>query len=417
MTMVAEKSVDAWSQAREHLDAVAQKARLEPWLHELLRHCERSLIVSVPVRMDDGGVKVFRGFRVQHNTSRGPAKGGLRFHPSVTLEDMKAQAMLMTWKCALMNLPFGGAKGGVVCEPAKLSPAELERLTRRYTSEISIIIGPDKDIPAPDLNTTPEVMAWMMDTYSMNVGHSVPGVVTGKPMEIGGTVGRLESTGRGVAYCVAEAAKELGLPKGARVAIQGYGNVGLNVHRELEKLGFTVTAVADSKGAAMQEKGLPFAKTAKHKLFTGAVAGAPGTKKVAKGEFLELPVDVLVLAAVGDQITADNASRVKAKAVAEAASAAVSLEAGAILSKRGVEVIPDLLTSAGGVMVSYFEWVQDIQSFFWSEDEVNARLRDAVVRVFQAASAAARKESTDLRTAATLLAVQRVAAALKERRG
>jgi glutamate dehydrogenase/leucine dehydrogenase len=407
---------DAWTSALAHLDQVAKELNLPQDIHEKLRHCERTLMVSVPVRMDDGSVHVFQGYRVQHNTGRGPGKGGVRYHPSVTLPEMKSLAMLMSWKCALMNLPFGGAKGGVLCDPKTLSKGELERLTRRYTSEISIIIGPDRDIPAPDLNTDEAVMAWMMDTYSMTVGYSCPGVVTGKPIEIGGTAGRWKATARGVAYCVQQACDRLGIShKGATVAIQGYGQVGLNAHEELEKMGFKVAAVSDSRGGVQSDKGLDFGKLAKHKLFTGAVSGAPGTRKISNDEILEMPVDVLVLAAVQNQITEQNAPRLRCRVLAEAANSPTTWEASRLLNARGLFIIPDILCGSGGVMVSYFEWVQDIQSYFWSEEQVNENLKRAMVKAFQAVADLAQEKKTDLRMAAYMLAVQRVAAALQDR--
>ncbi len=407
---------DAWGQSLLQLDDIARRLELPQDIHEKLRFCERSLIVSVPVRMDNGDVRVFQGFRVQHSTARGPGKGGLRYHASVSLEQMKSLAMLMTWKCALMNLPFGGAKGGVVCDPKKLSRAELERLTRRYTSEISVLIGPERDIPAPDLNTDEAVMGWIMDTYSMQVGYSCPGVVTGKPVEIGGTAGRWQATSRGLVYCVAEACRRKKIsPKGATVAIQGYGQVGLNAHDELSKLGFRVVAVSDRRGGAYAEKGLDFAKLAKHKLFTGAVGGAPGSKKISNAELLELPVDVLILAAVQDQVTLENAPRVKCKVLAEAANSPTTREAGEYLENRGVFIVPDILGGSGGVMVSYFEWVQDIQSYFWTEEQVNDNLKRAMVMAFESVESLAREKKTDMRTAAHMLAVKRAALALQQR--
>jgi glutamate dehydrogenase (NAD(P)+) len=410
------EATDAWARALAQLDDAARRLDLPQDIKEKLSHCERSLIVSVPVRMDDGSIRVFQGFRVQHSTTRGPGKGGLRYHPSVSLEEMGAMAMAMTWKCALMNLPFGGAKGGVVCDPKQLSRAELERLTRRYTSEISILIGPDRDIPAPDLNTDESVMGWIMDTYSMTVGYSCPGVVTGKPLEIGGTAGRWQATARGLAYCVEEACKRKKIStKGATVAIQGYGQVGLNAHEELSKLGFRVVAVSDSHGGIHSEKGLDFAKTAKHKLFTQSVSGAPGAKKISNADLLELPVDVLILAAVQNQITMENVSRVRCKVLAEAANSPTTLEAGDRLEKKDVFIVPDILGGAGGVLVSYFEWVQDIQSYFWEEEQVNENLRRAMVMAFTSVADLAREKKTDMRTAAHMLAVKRAALALQER--
>lgn len=407
---------DPWELALQNLDGVARDLGLKQDVHEKLRHCKRSLTVSVPTRMDDGSVRVFQGFRVHHSIERGPGKGGLRYHPGLTLNETKSLAMLMTWKCALMNLPFGGAKGGVVCDPKSMSKAELERMTRRYTSEISILIGPDKDIPAPDLNTSPEVMGWVMDTYSMNVGYTCPSVVTGKPVDIGGTVGRTESTGRGAAFCVREACARLGLkPSEATVGIQGYGTVGLGAHEALQKMGFRVVAVGDVGGGIHQPKGLDYASTAKHKLFTGRVAGAPKSKAITNAELLEMPVDILVLAAIQGQVHAGNVGALRCKIVAEAANSPTTWEAGAVLREKNIFVIPDILCGSGGVMVSYFEWVQDIQSFFWEEAEVDENLDRAMTATFQSVARFADEQKVDMRTAAYRLAVQRVARSLEIR--
>ncbi|HOW27617.1 MAG TPA: Glu/Leu/Phe/Val dehydrogenase [Elusimicrobiota bacterium] len=405
-----------WTESLDYLGEVARHLKLPDGIHEKLRHCRRSLVVSIPTRMDDGSVKVFQGYRVQHNTDRGPTKGGLRYHPNVSLNQMKAMAMLMSWKCALMNLPFGGAKGGVVCDPNVLSPGEIERMTRRYTSEISLIIGPEKDIPAPDLNTTPQIMGWMMDTYSMNAGYSVPGVVTGKPIEIGGTAGRREAPARGVVHCVQLALENLGLPvPGATVAIQGYGYVGRHAHEEFENRGLKVIAVSDTSGAIHSEKGLPYKALARHKAEQRHVKGFTPAQAMTGEELLTLKADILVLAAEENQIDAAVAARMNCKVLAEAASAPTHRNADPVLRQKKIFVIPDILCSAGGVTVSYFEWVQDIQSFFWSENQIHENLRNALSRAFQTVIAREECRTADMRFAAHALAVQKVAEAIRIR--
>lgn len=347
---------------------------------------------------------------------RGPAKGGIRYHPDVTLDEVKALAMWMTWKCAVVNIPFGGAKGAVVCNPKEMSKGELERLTRRYTTELMIFLGPEKDIPAPDVYTDSQTMAWIMDTYSMNVGYSVPSVVTGKPLSIGGSRGREEATGRGVVLTILEAIKELGIPKeGATVAVQGFGNVGGTAVRLLCREGFKVVAVSDSHGGTYNSHGLDVDALSEHKREAGTVVGFPGGEDITNEELLALKCDVLVPAALENQITEENADNVQAKILAEGANGPTTPEADLILYDKGVFVIPDILANAGGVTVSYFEWVQSIQEFFWSEDEVNARLKDIMVRSFHEVYDVHREEKVDMRLAAYMLAVGRVAEAFHTR--
>jgi glutamate dehydrogenase/leucine dehydrogenase len=347
---------------------------------------------------------------------RGPAKGGIRYHPQVSLDEVKALSMWMTWKCAVVNIPYGGAKGGVICNPKEMSLGELERMTRRFATEIHIIIGPEKDIPAPDVYTNPQIMGWIMDTYSMNMGYSVPGVVTGKPIEIGGSQGRNEATARGCVFTIIEACKHLGMNiKGATVAIQGYGNAGSIAHRLIEAEGAKVIAISDSKGGIIDEKGIEANRAAEHKKKTGTVLDLPGSKKITNAELLELKCDILIPAALENQITGENASRIKAKIVAEAANGPTTPDADDILHKNGVFVIPDILCNAGGVTVSYFEWVQDLQAHFWEENEINQKLRQIMVKAFNEVASIREREKVDTRMAAYILAVDRVARAIKIR--
>ncbi|TAK34762.1 MAG: Glu/Leu/Phe/Val dehydrogenase [Chloroflexota bacterium] len=389
---------------------------LQQDLRDTLRSCMRELIVSFPVGMDDGSVRVLRGYRIQHNIARGPAKGGIRYSPNVSLDEVRALSMWMTWKCAVVNIPFGGAKGGVICDPKSMSIGELERLTRRYTTEISILIGPEKDIPAPDMNTSPQVMAWIMDTYSMHVGYSVPAVVTGKPLSIGGSEGRTEATGRGCLFTIRQALKHLGLQiQKCTAAVQGFGNVGATAASLLHLDGCKVVALSDSRGGIYNPAGIDPRQVVRFKAETGSVVGFPGTKPVSNAELLELPCDILVPAAMESQITSVNAGRIKAKIVAEGANGPVTPDADRKLIEKGIFVIPDILANAGGVTVSYFEWVQDLQSFFWSEEEINARLERIINRAFQDTLAMSTSRSVDMRTAAYLLAVSRVAEATRVR--
>ena len=401
-----------FSLARAQLARIGDAFGVDSNLIGILQGCKKTVEVSVPVSMDDGTVRVFEGFRVVHNVTRGPAKGGIRYHPNVTHDEIKALAMGMTWKCALMGLPFGGAKGGVVCDPKILSAGEVERLTRRYTTEIINEIGPEKDIPAPDVGTDAQVMAWIFDTYSMNVGHSVLGVVTGKPLALGGSVGRDASTARGVLYCIRTALQKDGrrFPD-TRVAIQGFGNVGRNLARLLAEEGARVVALSDSNGAVVNSYGLDVPAAMVHKAEHGVLAGLPGAEEATNEELLELECDVLVPAALEQAIGADNAARVRAHMVCEAANSPTTPAADDILEDRGILVLPDVLANAGGVVVSYFEWVQGLQEYFWKEYEVNAKLNDIVVRAFEETWSARERFGTSMRVAAYGLAVQRVAEA------
>jgi glutamate dehydrogenase (NAD(P)+) len=372
--------------------------------------------VSIPVKMDDGSLRVFIGWRVHHNLARGPAKGGVRYSPTLTLEEVKGLAMLMTWKCAVVDIPYGGAKGGVVCNPSELSDGELERLTRRYTTELILLLGPERDIPAPDLGTDERIMAWMMDTYSMNVGYSVPGVVTGKPVNIGGSRGRREAPGRSVAICVEEAAARLGIRlEDARVVVQGFGKVGSVVALLLYSLGCKIVAVSDVKGGIYNPQGLNPVKLMSHKRQTKTVSDYKEGDYVTNEELLGLPCDILIPAAIEGVITEKNADKIRARLIVEAANGPITPEADAILRDRGIFVVPDILANAGGVVVSYFEWVQDIQQFFWTEQEVNERLRQVIKRAFGEVWEVMRERGVDMRTAAYILAVSRVAEAIKMR--
>ena len=404
--------LDAWAVAQRQFDIAADRLSLDPQLRAVLREAERELIVSVPVRMDDGRVEVYTGYRVQHNLGRGPSKGGLRYHQDVTLNEVRALAMWMTWKCAVVGIPFGGGKGGVAVDPKQLSERELEGLTRRFATNISVIIGPQSDIPAPDVNTNPQVMAWIMDTYSMHVGHTVPGVVTGKPVSLGGSEGRAEATGRGAVVTISESARHIGLDIiGARIAVQGFGNAGSVAAMLLDSMGAMVVAVSDSQGGIYHADGLDIAAVKAWKAEHSTVVGFPSSENITNAELLELEVDVLLPAALENQITRENAPRVKARIVAEAANGPTTPDADEILHANGVFLIPDILCNAGGVTVSYFEWVQDFNRDQWSEEMVNSKLTAIMVRSFGEVVAMAEREEVDMRTAAYLLAVDRVAQA------
>ena len=415
-TQLTPAADNPWTNAQRQFDNAAAILELDPGLRKVLRHPKRELAVYFPVKMDDGSVEVFTGYRVQHSVVRGPAKGGIRFHPDVTLDEVRALAMWMTWKCALAGLPFGGAKGGVIVDPKKLSKAELERLTRRYATEIIVLIGPESDIPAPDVNTTPEVMAWIMDTVSMARGYSVPAVVTGKPLAIGGSKGRSSATGRGVAVATVHACKQLGIAaEGATVAVQGFGNAGTWAARLLQEQGFTIVAVSDTTAAVRSDAGIDVAAAIAHKQRTGSVRGIPGTTEISNDELLTLPVTVLIPAALENQITAENADRVRARLVVEAANGPTTPEADAVLERKGVTVVPDIVANAGGVIVSYFEWVQDLQSFFWEESEINRRLEEVMTEALGATWSSAKEHGVSLRLGAYVVAVDRVAEAIRER--
>ena len=403
-------SINPWHVAQQQFDLAADRLGLDPALRGILRETRRELTVHFPVKMDDGNVQVFTGYRVQHNLGRGPAKGGIRYHPDVTLDEVKALSMWMTWKCAVVGIPFGGGKGGVIVEPKKLSKRELERLTRRFTTEISVLIGPERDIPAPDVNTNAQVMAWMMDTYSMHAGYTIPGVVTGKPVSLGGSEGRNEATARGTVFCIQEAAGRLGMRlEAARVVIQGFGNAGSIAAQLIAEQGATVIAVSDSTGGIVNPDGLDIGRVIAWKNEHGTVRGVPGTTDISNEALLELDCDILIPAALESQITQRNAGNIRARIVAEAANGPTTPAADEILFERGVFVIPDILCNAGGVTVSYFEWVQDLNRDHWTEANVNAKLREIMVRSFDETIGTASREACDNRTAAYLLAVERVA--------
>jgi glutamate dehydrogenase (NAD(P)+) len=397
-------------------DAAADRLQLSQELRAILRKPKRELTVNFPVRMDDGRVEMYTGYRVQHNINRGPAKGGIRYDANVTLDEVRALAMWMTWKCAVVNIPFGGAKGGVIVDPRALSRHELERMTRRYATEIAGVIGPESDIPAPDVNTNPQVMAWIMDTYSMHEGFSVPAVVTGKPLSVGGSEGRMDATGRGVFFVTRESCRVLGLPfAGARVIVQGFGNVGSVTARLLHEAGCKVIAVSDVYGGVYNEQGIDITRALRHVQEHGRLEGLRDTEPVDGKAMLELPCDILIPAALEGQLTHSNAPRIQAKLIVEAANGPTTTEADAIFHERGIPVVPDILANAGGVTVSYFEWVQDLQRFFWTEDEINGRLEQIMVRSFRAVNEKRDEQSCDFRMGAYLLAVSRVAEATRVR--
>jgi len=405
-----------WEMARSQLRQTATQIGMEDSMLNVLLECKKAVAVSVPTRMDDGSVRVFEGFRCTHNVARGPSKGGIRYHHQVTLEETKALAMWMTWKCALMGLPFGGAKGGVVVNPKELSVSELERMTRRYTTEIINFIGPEADIPAPDVGTSPREMAWIFDTYSMNKGYSVLGVVTGKPLEVGGSVGRVEATARGAAFCVREALRKQDVSiESRKVAVQGFGNVGSNLALILAGQGATIVALSDSHGGVHNADGIDVQAALAHKKDKGSLDGLAGTEAITNDELLLVDCDVLAPCALEQVITGENADQIKANIVCEGANGPVTPEADAILDDRGVLVLPDVLANAGGVVVSYFEWVQGLQEYFWKESEVNAKLNDIITRAFAETWRAHEERSLPMRHAAYALAVGRVAEATTTR--
>jgi glutamate dehydrogenase (NAD(P)+) len=407
---VIETERDLFAVAVEQFDIAADVLGLDDDMRKILRYCQREVTVNFPVEMDDGSVEVFTGYRVQHNSGPGPTKGGIRYHQSVTLSEVKALAMWMTWKCAVVGLPFGGAKGGVRVNPKLLSQAELQNLTRRYTTEIQPFIGPNQDIPAPDVNTNPQIMAWLMDTYSMNVGYSVPGVTTGKPIVLGGSEGRSEATGRGCVFAIEKAARVLGLDlASSRTVVQGFGNAGSVAARLMTELDSLVVAVSDSRGGIYNPNGLDLVAVSAHKARTGTVQGFGEAENITNEELLVLPTEILIPAALENQITADNAGQIQARIIAEAANGPATPEADAILYDRGIFVVPDILANAGGVTVSYFEWVQALQAFPWTEHEVNERLRQIMDKSFDAVYQKATTHNVHMRTAALVRAIDRVA--------
>jgi glutamate dehydrogenase/leucine dehydrogenase len=413
--------MNPYEMALVQLRHVAKRMHLDPNLHEVLKHPMRSLEVYLPVRMDNGTIKVFTGYRVQHSMARGPAKGGVRFHQNVTLDEVKALAMWMTWKCAVVGIPYGGAKGGIIVDPRTLTHGELERLARRYFSEISIIIGEQKDIPAPDVNTNAQTMAWFMDTYSMSQGYAVPAIVTGKPVDLGGSEGREKATSRGITFCIREAAKALKMDlKGATIAIQGFGNVGGHLAPLASELGLKVVAVSDVNGGIHNPAGFDTKALAAHVKTTGSVKGFPGSKEIHNKELLELKVDILAPCALEGVIHKDNAPNLKCKILAEGANGPTTPQADKILSEKGIFVLPDVLCNAGGVTASYFEWVQGLQSFFWTEAEVNERLDQIMTKAFHQVHDIWERENKTgemltMRQAAYMLAVKRVADAIQKR--
>jgi glutamate dehydrogenase (NAD(P)+) len=404
------ESTNPYENALQQLEIVAKHLGLDPGLHEVLKYPQRELTVHFPVKMDNGVTRIFTGYRVQHNLARGPAKGGIRYSPKTDIDEVRALAMWMTWKCAIVNIPFGGAKGGVLCDPKALSMGELERMTRRYTSEIDLLISPETDIPAPDMGTNAQVMAWIMDTYSMHRGHTFPAVVTGKPVAIGGSEGRVDATGRGVYIVAREATKELGFTlEGATVAIQGFGNVGGMAAKIFHEKGAKVVAVCDAMGGLYNPNGLDVPSLLECANKDGTLTTHRGGESISGEELLELDVDILVPAALENQITASNAKRVQAKIIVEGANGPTTPAADRILYDKGTYLVPDVLANAGGVIVSYFEWVQDLQNFFWAENEVNNRMEQILLRAYKEVVDVARRDKIDLRTAAYVIGVKRVA--------
>jgi len=396
--------------AREQLRRVGERFQIDAGTIAVLGACKKAIEVAVPVRMDDGTIRVFQGYRVQHNVTRGPAKGGIRYHPDVVIDEVRALSMWMTWKCALMGIPFGGAKGGIACDPKTMSKGELERLTRRFTTEIINDIGPEQDIPAPDVGTDGQTMAWIYDTYSMNKGHSVLGVVTGKPLSIGGSLGRVEATSRGALFSLRNLLERRGdTLAGKRVVVQGFGNVGSLLARFLQQEGAIVVGLSDSRGGIAAPTGIDVEAAFAHKAATGSIVGLAGTSPVTNEALLELPCDILAPCALEQVITEENAARIQAPVICEGANGPITPAADTLLESRGILVIPDVLANAGGVVVSYFEWVQGLQEYFWTEDEVNRRLDEITSRAFAAAWELKERESVSLRLAAYGLAVQRVA--------
>lgn len=414
--MSATQNITCYEQVLTNFDKAADALNLEDNVRERIKYPERELIVNFPVKMSNGNVKVFTGYRVQHNTAIGPAKGGIRFHPESTLEEVRALATLMTWKCSVAGIPFGGGKGAVTCNAKDLTAFELEGITRRYTSEISIMIGPERDIPAPDMYTNPQTMAWIMDTYSMTKGYSIPGVVTGKPLEVGGSLGRNEATARGCVYVIKEACDTFGMTMNkTTTAIQGFGNVGGIAAKLIDEMGSKVIAVSDSKCGVMNENGLDIEALMKHKRYNGSVKNFPGADNITNEELLELDVDILIPAAFEGAINTDNATKIKAKIIGEAANAPITPKADKLLETRGIFIIPDILANSGGVTVSYFEWVQNFQHLFWTEDDVNNRLKTIITKAFQDIFKISKTQNVDMRLAANMLAIGRVANAVKLR--
>jgi glutamate dehydrogenase (NAD(P)+) len=412
----AGQEINPWQSASHRFDEAAEQLKLDDGMRKVLRTPSMELTVNIPVVLDDGRIEVFTGYRVQHSIARGPAKGGLRFAPDVSLDEVRALAAWMTWKCAVVNIPFGGGKGGVICEPSLLSEGELERITRRYTAEICEFIGPERDVPAPDVNTNDQTMAWMMDTYSMHKRHTVTAVVTGKPLELGGSLGRPEATGRGCMFVTNEALKRFGLtPESTRVVIQGFGNVGGMAARLMSRAGFKIVCIAEWDGAVFNRNGLDIDSLRDFRRDTGSIVGFPEAEAIDKDEALLIDCDVLIPAAHENVITSANAGRIRAKILCEGANGPTTYVADSILAEKRVFVIPDILANAGGVTVSYFEWVQDRQGYFWTEKQVNERLEEIMVTSFNDVVGFAQKHGVNNRLAAYMLAVERVASAIRRR--
>ncbi len=412
----AVRDVSVFGDAIAYFNEAAELLNLDPGMRAILTKPSRQIIFSIPFQRDKGGIEVFTGYRVQYNFARGPSKGGIRFHPGVTLDEVTALAFWMTWKCAVVDLPFGGAKGGVTCDPKTLSMSEIERITRRYAAELVEVIGPDKDVPAPDVNTTPQHMAWIMDTYSMHVRQNVPGVVTGKPLDIGGSRGRVEATGRGVSIVALDEMARLGIePKGAKIVVQGFGNVGGIAAKMFADAGCTIIGISDVTGAYVNENGIDVANATAYAQEHGSLEGFRGGDRMSNQAMLEVPCDVLVPAALEKVLTVDNAARIKTKLIVEGSNGPTTPEADHIFARNGIVVIPDIVANAGGVTVSYFEWVQDRQGFFWKEKEVNERLREQLIENFTALREIAQQRGITYRTAAYMIAIDRVVKSMKLR--
>jgi glutamate dehydrogenase (NAD(P)+) len=413
---ITDKELNPFEAQTTRFDFAAKKLNLEEGLWKILSQPAREIIVHIPVNMDDGRIELFTGYRVQHSMARGPAKGGVRYAPDVTLDEVKALASWMTWKCAVVNIPFGGAKGGIICDPKKMSQAEIERMTRRYTAELVEFIGPEKDVPAPDMNTNEQTMAWMMDTYSMHMRQTVNAVVTGKPLNIGGSRGRREATGRGVLICCDQAIQKLGMQReSTRVIVQGFGNVGSNAAQLMHQAGYKVIGIGEWDGGLYNKNGIDIDALVEHKQRNGSIHGFSGADRADTAELLVTDCDILAPCAMENQITSKNADRIKAKIIAEGANGPTTAPADDVLQKKGVFVIPDILCNAGGVTVSYFEWVQDRQGFFWKESVVNQQLEDILVDAFEAVVHYAETHAVNNRIAAYMLAIDRVAFTIKQR--
>lgn len=405
-----DNEINPFEAMMSRFDVAAQKLNLDDGLYQFLRHPRREVTVYIPVFMDTGRLQVFTGYRVQHNISRGPSKGGIRFAPDVTLDEVKALAAWMTWKCAVVNIPFGGAKGGVICDPSQMSMGEIERLTRRYTAELFEFLGPEKDVPAPDINTNEQIMAWVMDTYSMHAHQTVTGVITGKPVELGGSAGRKEATGRGISIVIQEASKRLGLTReDSKVVIQGFGNVGSTAAQLLHSQGFKVVGLSNHRGGIYNPDGLDIPRVVDYQRRNRTLDDYPEADRITNQELLELPCEILIPAATENQITSKNANRIKARIMAEGANGPTTAKADLILEEKGIFVIPDILANAGGVTVSYFEWVQDRQGYFWKESEVNERLTDYMTAAFHEVLSYSEGHRVNMRIASYMLAIDRVA--------